>query len=465
MRYAQNLAAGHGLVFNIGEHPLEAYSNFLFVLLESLLQMIGYSSVVSVKIISYVFGVGIILSLLFMGNKVLGRKHSKEIGFVQILVASSTPFIIWTVGGLETIQFTFTIVAALTAYLYAEKATSSKSKSRWYFTGDILAFLVMLSRPEGLLFTLGAVVYRLLNKSYKNALFITFLIIIYFIWKWLYFGDMMPTPYYAKAHHIDFLGGIRRFIEFLKININIIYIFIFPALYSMIVANFRNKKFSLELFTALFITIYLLYILSLGYNVAMDDAYRYYVPFVVLGAIAFLFYFKNNQINLSKQTFILLVLILITFRITDIYTAWTRDLNWSALSYRISGNGVAKGLKNGHIALGKWLKKNADKNAIIVVHDAGAIPYFSHLKTIDVWSLCDKTMVNLNSMYRYAKTEEDKKEIAHQKLKYLLKQNPDYIIQDKGIITKTQYIKNYHLLPMTYPYMPWYKLRIYEKNK
>ena len=156
---------------------------------------------------------------------------------------------------------------------------------------------------------------------------------------------------------------------------------------------------------------------------------------------------------------------LIIFRIIDLQTAWNKDINWEALNYEVSGKSIARGLVSGHIALGKWLNEYADRNATIVVYDAGAIPYFSKLRIIDVWSLTDKTMLDLNRLYKTASTEEEKATVNKRKLEYLLQQDPDYIIQDRGIITKSNYIKNYHLLSNEYEYLPWYKLQIYEKNK
>ncbi len=466
MRYAENFANGNGLVYNPTDDPLEAYSNFIFVLLESLLVILGLKSVIAVKVMSYSFGIGNLLLLNVIGQLILGAKNKRnEIGIILILVATSSPFIIWTVGGLETLQFTFTILAVFTSYLYAEQSKDIKLKSKWYLLGDTLALVVMLSRPEGILFTFGAFVYRVINKSFMGSVYISVLIIIYFIWKWSYFGDLMPTPYYAKAYQIDFLGGIHRAYEFLKINLNFIYIIVLPTIFTTIILKFKQQQYGVQLFAVLFTLIYLLYILSLGYQVSMDDAYRYYVPLIILMAILFFFSINFTSYKLSNGVMISLIVLLVIIRITDLKTAWEKDINWDALNYKVSGKSIGYGLVSGHIALGKWLNENADKNSVIVVHDAGAIPYFSRLRTIDVWSLCDKTMLDLNKLYKAASTKEEKAMINKRKLEYLLQEDPDYIIQDKGIITKSNYAKNYHLLSVEYEYLPWYKLRIYEKNK
>lgn len=40
-RYSRNLVEGHGLVFNIGEKPVEGYTNFLWVLIGALVMKLG----------------------------------------------------------------------------------------------------------------------------------------------------------------------------------------------------------------------------------------------------------------------------------------------------------------------------------------------------------------------------------------------------------------------------------------
>src|SRR6266508_1682888 len=41
MRYAQNLAGGHGIVWNIGEHPVDGATDFLFMATSAALIKIG----------------------------------------------------------------------------------------------------------------------------------------------------------------------------------------------------------------------------------------------------------------------------------------------------------------------------------------------------------------------------------------------------------------------------------------
>ncbi|MBK8617647.1 MAG: hypothetical protein IPN96_11165 [Anaerolineales bacterium] len=53
MRYAQNLAGGHGIVWNIGEHPVDGATDFLFMAASSLLIKLGLTVGQSVRGIGF----------------------------------------------------------------------------------------------------------------------------------------------------------------------------------------------------------------------------------------------------------------------------------------------------------------------------------------------------------------------------------------------------------------------------
>lgn len=460
LRYAENFSQGYGLVFNELDEPYEAYSNFLLVILESLLLTFGLDSIFYVKLISYLFGVATLILLPVIGNVELSNNKygAHQIGFTQILLATSSPYIIWTVGGLETIQFTFVILASFAFYTYAE---SKGDKNNIYYVGDFFAVLAMLSRPEGLLLIALAITYRFFNKKYF-AVFVLLAVVVFFhFWKYWYFGDLLASPYYAKAHDGNLLGGLQRSYELIIINFNIIYSLALMGggvvLYNLII----KKSLTVSVYVILFVLGYTGYVLSLGYQVSMDDAYRYYVPILVVLISVMIYLFKWVDI---RPMFLLVALaISIPIRANDLKIAWEEDINWGAINYIVSGGQVAEGLPKGHVALGKWLRENAKPTDTIVVHDAGAIPYFSKLHTIDGWSLTDKNIVRLNLQYRNASPEEQE-ELNQQKFEYLLSKKPDWIVQDKGILLNSNYRKHYRKADVEFQYLPWYKLTVYKLN-
>ena len=63
-RYAKNLADGHGLRFNLGDHlPVEGYSNFLWVLLAAAFERLDMAPATYVPGVSLLCGVGFLFTL------------------------------------------------------------------------------------------------------------------------------------------------------------------------------------------------------------------------------------------------------------------------------------------------------------------------------------------------------------------------------------------------------------------
>ena len=53
MRYAKHLAEGHGIVWNIGEKPVDGATDFLFIVLVALFIKSGLSLEISVRLIGF----------------------------------------------------------------------------------------------------------------------------------------------------------------------------------------------------------------------------------------------------------------------------------------------------------------------------------------------------------------------------------------------------------------------------
>ena len=57
------------------------------------------------------------------------------------------------------------------------------------------------------------------------------------------------------------------------------------------------------------------------------------------------------------------------------------------------------GLNRGHIALGSWLAENYSQETLMAIGDAGAVPFFSGLATIDLWGLNDRAIEHMPGEY------------------------------------------------------------------
>jgi len=54
-----------------------------------------------------------------------------------------------------------------------------------------------------------------------------------------------------------------------------------------------------------------------------------------------------------------------------------------------------RGMERAHISLGTWLAQRYPGDAVVAIGDAGAVPFFSRLRVIDLWGLNDATIAQL----------------------------------------------------------------------
>lgn len=450
LRYARNLALGYGLVFNPDGQRIEGYTNFLLVLYEAALIRLGFEDLWLVKLFMIVCGLSTLAIMVWYGQRLFSGGPDVQYWLPTVaasLVATSSPLVLWTVSGMETALFVLLVCTGVVSYLLFLRGHFVRATS---VLTDLMLVFAALTRPEGLLFwgittahTLWLQLVYNRSKLLNSARFIGILggsglLTLYGFWKLAYFGQVLPATYFAKQAPLSFytlLGGGLRLVGFLSINGNFFLVMLIViGLVSAITIQQRVKTGLW--YVAIICGAYLVYVLSLGYRIAMDDAYRFYVPLIPLMGILFIeftFLVRDHIIRHSSIWMIgcaLSLSILTPLRFIDLWHAWRTDLNWGVFSYQIAARDVASGLEQGHIALGKWLRKHASPTATIVLFDAGAIPYFSELRAIDTWSLTDPHLLMLNRALVAAKSETEREDILNKMRDYVLSQDPEYIIQD-----------------------------------
>ena len=228
-RYARNLLDGHGLVFNPGER-VEGYTNFLWTLeLAGIWGLFGVRPEHSAPWLSVLFTVGTLAAVLYQIARMPFLRRRGLVAWMSMgLLCGSATFAVWTsAGGLETRQFTFFIVAAVVLL------SVHRSSRLGLLSVSVSLGLASLTRPEGLLiagccigwFVLqsmadaskpdirGAggrrsvrgdtVVVRMLKRVDWRAvacLALPFALMVgaHFLFRFLYYGELLPNTYYAK---------------------------------------------------------------------------------------------------------------------------------------------------------------------------------------------------------------------------------------------------------------------------
>lgn len=434
-RYASNFADGHGLVFNVGER-VEGYTCFLWTFILGCLKKAGIDIVIAAQIIGVMCGLLIILlSYLFI------KEMHKQVIDENPLLSKTTlfilglnfPLIYWSHTGMETTFHTFLLLCS--ALFFAKYILMNYRKRECVFSSSLLA-LASMTRPETtLLFPLNLFfifVYTRKGERLKNTLISAgiFLLIYgsYFMWRYNYYGWLFPNTYYVKVDHSSLLLFIKGVKYLLRAYISHFLLVIFILLRIL-----REKGLDR-------VSIYLLSIIivqCLGIIYVGGDHFpgnRYFVsmvPFLfIIGqpeymkiALAASRYFEREYIHFKQEIFLTKFIPTLIIMNIGILTFWS--------SFYLDGNGeVAIGE---HLSaenwsrIGKWLKNNAKSTDIVAVAPAGAIPFYSGLRTID--------MLGLNDLYiAHKKVKMGKGRTGHEKYDntYVFSRRPDYIYLGLG---------------------------------
>ena len=199
-RYAEHLADGHGLRFNVQDAPVEGYSNFLWIVFCAILDRMGLPLVTVVPIFGVLFGILALymLWLLYLRSGV----PPLQMLLPLVLVATAGPFVIYTVSGLETPGFACLLLLLLVAF----QRCCNGARVLDFLGVAFVGFLTALCRPEGVLAlpALLALVFISGDKQHRKAALMSagafaILYAAYTLWRVSYFGSFWPTPFLSKG--------------------------------------------------------------------------------------------------------------------------------------------------------------------------------------------------------------------------------------------------------------------------
>lgn len=202
MRYSLNLAGGNGVVWNIGQPPVDGATDFLFMVLLAGLYALGVGVEAAPL---WVGGISHLITVLlvYIGVRRFfhGCRLAAVLSAVFLLLGSG---LLYAEASFGTPLFAlFCALSWLSAQYTIEKPDSSARALLFAIT----CLLMGLIRPEGVLvagFILMAVLYRLGWKLAARILIIFFGVFMvlggaYFLWRWNYFGYPLPNPFYKKG--------------------------------------------------------------------------------------------------------------------------------------------------------------------------------------------------------------------------------------------------------------------------
>ena len=385
-RYARNFANGLGLVWNPGER-VEGYTNFLWTVLMAIPHKLGLSP------IAFCYGFGLVLFAFTLyltylaARSVLGLERPALIAVV--LLGTNYTFSAFATSGMETQLQACLFVLAVLLFLRLGKEGSAVSGAA--FLSAVLG-LALLTRPDSVLLVVVLlpmalrVLWQKQGRRIGGLLALTLPLVAvvgpWLVWKLAFYGNLLPSTFYAKSPtSVSLFRGLFYLAAFVGIY------FLFLLLPWAVKAGrrlLRSREPKL-LMLSVIVGLWFAYVAVFGGDFMQ---FRMLVP-----VMPFLF-------------------ILITWVLCAVVQ--TRPLRAGLVAVILAGSifcGVFHGrgiLRHGlesihrlaeHLTsasenwagIGSVLGQSfgSDRNVVIATTAAGAIPYYSNLRTVDMLGLDD----------------------------------------------------------------------------
>lgn len=383
-RYARYLAAGEGLTFNPGA-PVEGYTNFLWTLLMAPAFALGVPVVAWAKGLS--IGLGLLTAALVWALVPVrgGRDHWIRGGVVALTLMHPVS-VISQADGLET-----PLLTALTlgvAWLMFRRAPSPRA----LIGAGVLAALAALTRPDGVAVAFAAVGGWLLAGRPHRWGWLPLLgipvalITAHALWRHSVYGAWLPNTFYVKVGGRPdvMVAGVKQGTKFLMWTGGLA--LWAPALWWVAHRQAARGEGAapdgLRLQRGLAVCLLLAAAARFAFVVYSGGAwmgtYRFLAPalpllFVVLG-LGLVGWTRGSLPRLAAPALLLICGALSAF--------WGVRLVPGQKAY-------GDRLNKATVAVGKYLHEVGQPTDEVAVLDAGAIPYFSEMRALDLVGLND----------------------------------------------------------------------------
>ena len=417
-RYARNLTQGLGLVFNPGER-VEGYTNFLWTISLAGASLLGFQLESAAKLLAGLSAAGSLGVLYGFSRKLFEGGESGGLLAMMpvILFAAMGSQARHVLSGMETLFFVFWVSLAIYLYLYTNQAL---------LAGLVFA-LAAMTRPEGVMYFgltllygftlengLGRINRQQLNRLALMALGFSILYGAYFIWRYNYYGYLLPNTFYAKASGFSHLRLARGW-EILQTLLSQWRIEIILAL--SLVGLIFGKKRTWFLFGGLTLATFA-YFLYVGGDFIVWFGPRFLMP-MLPGML--LLTTEGVRVLTEKTTIKEPLKKAIQVGIFGVLLVISLWYSWPGRFSRLEPLAIQM---HGWAELGRWIGENTPPDTVIATDAAGLIPFHAKRYTIDMFGLTDLHIAH-STPGRFGAGI-----VAHEKYdpRYILDRQPDCIV-------------------------------------
>jgi hypothetical protein len=404
MRYARNLADGYGLVWNPGLPSVQGFTNPAWTFYMALLHLPGLpESKISLAVM-------FTSALLLLGNALLSyrlvRVIAPRLGMAPLIAAAVTafyfPLVFWSLRGMELSLACLLVYLSALIAIHPGQAPDAR-RSLWI---GLVLFLALLVRLDTLPQVSLVLVYLLYTCFRQKARLLPLLpafllpligVLGTLFFQYRYYGSALPNTYYLKVVGASLAErvvlGLKVLLRYSERD------FITPFLF--VLAGFifipaMRRKASFLLLS--------LFLVQCAYSVYVGGDFTEPLKAPLVEA-------ANRFITQGMPSIIILFAIVIDHLLQALKVRPDAQHAWRLRSPGILASGISlavlvimSGLPwarwtvdnapmlNSDILrarLGVHIRENTDPMAVIAVHAAGQIPYYSHRQTVDLLGIND----------------------------------------------------------------------------
>ncbi len=374
LRYARNIAEGHGAVFNVSER-VEGFSSPLWTF------MLGIAGVAvpDFETLAYALGIccgGGAITLLLHGLYKTGRVGGWDLAVLGVGLASSPVIFFWSASGMETALFLLLVTASLMSILEDRRTTALSIRT------GVLLVLATLTRPEGVLLAAYAGAFFICERrSIRVLIGYAAVMAVMLMLRYLYYGAWVPNTYHAKvtfelARRLN--DGGYYILPAVRANILLL-----AAVFMVLVVAWKQRVHRQVpiAFLGGWIVLWGSYVLYVGGdNFAM---FRFLLPTVPAWFLLLAWGWSAIRLRLAPVTkCAYLVVLVAAFGVSNV------------LTYRQQASGYYGDVKlaRSWAKVGQWLEQNTPPDTVVATIVPGAFGYFSRRPLIDMLGLTDRTV-------------------------------------------------------------------------
>ncbi len=397
MRYADHLAHGFGIVWNIGQHPVDGATDFLFMAAVAGLIRLGLAIGRAVRVLGFGAHVLSVLLVYWVNRRIWGAG-------VLLALISSMYLAVGT--GLSYVAAffgtTFFALSASITWTLALLLIRSARMPTWLEAlFSLSALLTGLIRPEGVILGLLMLMAVAILRGWRASrntigIFVAVFIVLggaYFLWHWQYFGYPLPNPFYKKGGGTFYLDSFWESLgNFLRFGGP----FVLAFLLGLRASQTRRLSLAFLLpilgFAAAFIFI--------SNETNFGGRFQYSLWPLILLSYYPLVSGLGNELRLSSvapltrfsQAVWVIAGCAITYGLLQYSVAQSCNLT---IAQQSCGTAYEA---DGRYDMGKLLSEYQGHGYVLATSEAGLLPLYSGWSTIDTWGLNDEWIAHQGSV-------------------------------------------------------------------